>query len=72
MKDFISSYRDFLQYPYQFQTKFRNELRAKSGIFRGREFLMKDMYSFDSTQEALDVFYEKAIQAYKNIFEKLA
>lgn len=71
MKDYISSYRDLPSYPYQFQVKFRNELRAKSGIFRGREFLMKDMYSFSSTQEELDHFYEKAITAYKKIFERL-
>lgn len=71
MKDYISSYRDLPSYPYQFQTKFRNELRAKSGIFRGREFLMKDLYSFSKTQEELDIFYEKAIAAYKKIFERL-
>jgi prolyl-tRNA synthetase len=71
MRDYISSYRDLPVYAYQFQTKFRNELRAKSGIFRGREFLMKDLYSFSKTQEELDVFYEKAIQAYKNIFQRI-
>ena len=46
MKSFISSYKDLPIYAYQFQTKFRNELRAKSGIMRGREFLMKDLYDF--------------------------
>jgi prolyl-tRNA synthetase len=46
MTNFISSYRDLPLFAYQFQTKFRNELRAKAGILRGREFLMKDMYSF--------------------------
>ncbi|MES2436825.1 MAG: aminoacyl--tRNA ligase-related protein [Patescibacteria group bacterium] len=71
MKDYITSYRDLPQYPYQFQTKFRNETRAKSGIFRGREFLMKDLYSFSKTQEELDTFYEKAIVAYKNIFNRV-
>lgn len=70
MKDNISSYRDLPKSTYQFQTKFRNELRAKSGIMRGREFLMKDMYSFDKSQEDLDIFYEKAIRAYKNIYER--
>lgn len=71
MKEFIFSYRDLPSYPYQFQKKFRNELRAKSGILRGREFLMKDLYSFSATTEDLDVFYEKAIEAYKKIFERL-
>ena len=70
MKDHISSYRDLPKSTYQFQTKFRNELRAKSGIMRGREFLMKDMYSFDKNQEDLDIFYDKAIQAYKNVYER--
>jgi prolyl-tRNA synthetase len=68
MQGYIQSYRDLPRYVYQFQTKFRNELRAKSGIMRGREFLMKDMYSFNRSQEELDIFYEKAIQAYKNVF----
>lgn len=71
MKDYISSYKELPIYPYQFQTKFRNELRAKSGIFRGREFIMKDLYSFSSTQEELDTFYEKAIQAYRTIFGRV-
>ena len=71
MKDYISSYRDLPIYPYQFQTKFRNELRAKSGLFRGREFVMKDMYSFSKSQEELDMFYDKAIEAYRNVFDRL-
>lgn len=71
MKEFISSYRDLPVYAYQFQTKFRNELRAKSGLFRGREFVMKDMYSFSRTQEELDTFYESVIQAYKKIFDRV-
>lgn len=71
MKDHISSYRDLPAYPYQLQVKFRNELRAKSGIFRGREFLMKDMYSFNKTQADLDEFYDKATQAYRNIFNQV-
>jgi prolyl-tRNA synthetase len=66
----ISSYKDLPVYAYQIQTKFRNETRAKSGIMRGREFAMKDLYSFSATQEDLDAFYEKAKQAYKNIFER--
>lgn len=70
MKDYVSSYRDLPKYTYQFQTKFRNEMRAKSGIFRGREFVMKDLYSFSKTQEELDMFYEKSIVAYRNIFNR--
>ncbi len=71
MKSYISSYRDLPSYPYQFQTKFRNELRAKSGILRGREFLMKDLYSFSKSQAELDLFYDKSIEAYKKIFTRL-
>lgn len=71
MKDYIHSYRDLPAYPYQIQTKFRNELRAKSGLFRGREFVMKDMYSFCRTQDELDLFYDKAIEAYTKIFQRL-
>src|SRR6185369_1770090 len=56
---FVSSYNDIPVYVYQFQTKFRNELRAKSGILRGREFLMKDLYSFDQSETAFRAFYEK-------------
>jgi prolyl-tRNA synthetase len=70
IKEHISSYRDLPKFVYQFQTKFRNELRAKSGIMRGREFLMKDMYSFTQTQEELDHFYDKAIEAYKKVYER--
>lgn len=71
MKSYISSYKDLPQYVYQFQTKFRNELRAKSGILRGREFLMKDLYSFHTSEEDLDEFYAKVEQAYAKIFERL-
>ncbi len=71
MKEYISSYRDLPVYPYQFQTKFRNELRAKSGILRGREFLMKDLYSFSKTEEELNSFYDKSIDAYNKIFERV-
>lgn len=71
MKEYIHSYRDLPSHVYQFQTKFRNELRAKSGLLRGREFVMKDLYSFCRTQEELDAFYERAIHAYKNIFERI-
>lgn len=71
MKNHVNSYRDLPKYTYQFQTKFRNELRAKSGIMRGREFLMKDMYSFNRTEEELDKFYTDAGVAYENIFRRV-
>ncbi len=71
LKNFISSYKDLPIAIYQFQTKFRNELRAKSGILRGREFLMKDMYSFHASQEDFDSFYEKMKGVYKRIYERV-
>jgi prolyl-tRNA synthetase len=71
MKDFISSYRNLPAYVYQFQTKFRNEVRAKSGIMRAREFIMKDLYSFSRTQEEHDTYYEKAKAAYVRIYERV-
>jgi len=71
MKSNISSYRDLPAAVYQLQTKFRNEERAKSGIMRGREFLMKDLYSFHADQQDLDAFYECATQAYLSIFRRV-
>lgn len=71
MKQFITSYRDLPSYVYQFQTKLRNELRAKSGIMRGREFVMKDMYSYSATEEEHQVFYERTITAYMNVFKRV-
>ena len=71
MKSYISSYKDLPRAVYQFQTKFRNELRAKSGILRGREFLMKDLYSFHTSEEDLDRFYALVEGAYRKIFERL-
>lgn len=71
MKSYVSSYKDLPLYVYQFQTKFRNELRAKSGLMRGREFLMKDLYSFHTSEEDLDGFYAKVEDAYAKIFERL-
>lgn len=71
MKQFISSYKDLPAYPYQFQTKFRNELRAKSGIMRGREFLMKDLYSFSRTQDEHDAFYDQVAKAYDRVWARL-
>lgn len=71
MLNYISSYRDLPAYVYQFQTKLRNELRAKSGILRGREFVMKDLYSYSVSPEAHEEFYNQAIKAYLKIFERL-
>ncbi|MBU6491109.1 prolyl-tRNA synthetase [Patescibacteria group bacterium] len=71
MKHFISSYRDLPAYVYQFQTKLRNELRAKSGIMRGREFVMKDMYSYTADETAHKAFYDSAIAAYLRVFERV-
>ncbi|MBR6505295.1 prolyl-tRNA synthetase [Candidatus Saccharibacteria bacterium] len=71
LKTYISSYKDLPLYVYQFQTKFRNELRAKSGVMRGREFLMKDLYSFHVSEADLDNFYEKVEDAYARIFDRL-
>ncbi len=70
MRDHISSYRDLPVAAYQLQTKFRNEDRAKSGIMRGREFLMKDLYSFHSSQADLDAYYDRVTEAYLNIFRR--
>lgn len=71
VKDYLTSYKDLPFAPYQIQNKFRNELRSKSGIMRGREFLMKDMYSYALTQEQHDKFYEEAKQAYIRIFNRV-
>ena len=71
MKEFIRSYRDLPSAVYHIQWKFRDELRAKSGILRGREFLMKDMYSWHTDQADFEKFYEQAKQAYLKIFSRL-
>jgi prolyl-tRNA synthetase len=70
-KTFISSYKDLPIAPYQIQNKFRNELRSKSGLMRGREFLMKDMYSFAISEEQHQEFYAKAQAAYSRVYERL-
>jgi len=70
MTNHVSSYRDLPKYVYQFETKFRNELRARSGIMRGREFTMKDMYSFTRNEAELQAFYENAGVAYENVFRR--
>lgn len=68
---FVNSYKDLPFLAYQFQNKFRNETRAKSGIMRTREFIMKDLYSFSSTQEEHDKIYNDLSRAYANVFNRL-
>jgi prolyl-tRNA synthetase len=69
-KKFINSYKDLPFSAYQFQNKFRKEKRAKSGLLRGREFIMKDLYSFHMSEQDLDDYYKKAEEAYTKIFER--
>ncbi len=71
MRNYVSSFRDLPIVVYQFQTKLRNELRAKSGIMRGREFVMKDAYSFSMGEEDHTKFYNQSIDAYKRVFERV-
>lgn len=71
MRQYLLSYRDLPAYVYQFQTKLRNELRAKSGIMRGREFVMKDLYSYSVSEEAHQKFYDQTIAAYLKVFERV-
>lgn len=71
MQQYVESYKDLPTSVYQFQTKLRNELRAKSGIMRGREFVMKDMYSLHNSSEDLDEYYEKVKQAYLRVYDRL-
>src|SRR5690606_7832181 len=71
MKQYVQSYKDLPVSLYQFQTKMRNELRAKSGIMHGREFIMKDMYTFNATKEELDNYYQQAIEAYNRVDDRL-
>lgn len=71
MQQYVSSYRDLPVLAYQFQTKFRNETRAKSGIMRTREFIMKDLYSFAKTQEEHEKIYATLREAYRTIFERV-
>lgn len=71
LKNFVTSYKDLPLAPYQIQTKFRNELRSKSGLMRGREFLMKDMYSYAISQKQHDDFYTKAQTGYQQVFERV-
>lgn len=71
MKEFIHSYRDLPKAVYHIQWKFRDELRPKAGILRGREFLMKDMYSWHENQDDFEKFYKVVKGAYKKIFDRL-
>lgn len=71
LKRYVSSYKDLPISLYQFQTKMRNELRAKSGIMRGREFVMKDMYSFHTSEADLEQYYQRTIEAYQQIYQRL-
>jgi prolyl-tRNA synthetase len=66
----VSSYKDLPFAAYQIQTKFRNELRAKSGILRGREFIMKDLYSFHASEADFDAYYARAKGAYERVFSR--
>ncbi|MBI2451291.1 MAG: proline--tRNA ligase [Parcubacteria group bacterium] len=70
-KRFIRSYKDLPVFVYQIQTKFRDEPRARSGLIRGKEFLMKDLYSFHQDEKDLDLFYKKVVKAYLKIFKRL-
>jgi len=71
MKSHIGSFRDLPRYVHQFQNKLRNETRAKSGVMRCREFIMKDMYSFAHNEEEHMAFYNKTIEAYMNVFKRV-
>lgn len=71
LRNFVSSYKDLPAYIYHFQNKFRNEPRARSGLLRCREFIMKDLYSFSSGQAEHDEFYAKAQDAYHKVFARL-
>lgn len=71
MREFVASYRDLPKSVYQFQNKLRNELRAKTGVMRSREFIMKDMYSFARSNEEHQKFYDETIEAYHRVFKRL-
>jgi prolyl-tRNA synthetase len=71
MKQYVSSYKDLPISVYQFQTKLRNELRAKAGIMRGREFVMKDMYSICLDADQHDTYYNSVMEAYKRVYDRL-
>lgn len=70
LRSYLKSYKDLPISVYQFQNKLRNELRAKSGIMRGREFIMKDMYSIHASKEDLEAYYQVVIEAYKRCYHR--
>lgn len=70
VKRYVQSYKDLPVAVYQIQNKFRDEARAKSGLLRGREFLMKDLYSFHTSEEDRSAYYKQVIEAYKNVFDR--
>ena len=70
LRSYLKSYKDLPISVYQFQNKLRNELRAKSGIMRGRAFIMKDMYSIHASKEDLDAYYQAVIEAYKRCYHR--
>ncbi|WP_226087374.1 proline--tRNA ligase [Mesobacillus sp. S13] len=70
VRDEVKSYKRLPLTLYQIQTKFRDEKRPRFGLLRGREFIMKDAYSFHATQESLDEVYERIFQAYSNVFKR--
>ncbi|MEK7510537.1 MAG: aminoacyl--tRNA ligase-related protein [Patescibacteria group bacterium] len=69
LKRFVSSYKELPRSVFQIQTKFRDEKRAKAGLMRSREFIMKDLYSFHLTQEDLERYYERVKESYERIFD---
>lgn len=71
LKEFVQSHKDLPKFVYQIQTKYRNEARAKSGLLRGREFRMKDLYSFHTNTDDLKEYYDKMKMVYKSIFDEL-
>lgn len=71
LKSYISSYKDLPKYVYQIQNKFRNEPRAKSGLLRGREFIMKDLYSFHTDEADFEKYYQIAKKAYLKLFKRM-
>lgn len=72
MRDHVASYNDLPRVVHQFQNKLRNETRAKSGVMRGREFIMKDMYSYATSNEEHLAIYNRATEAYNKVFERLS
>lgn len=71
VRDYVKSYKDLPLNIYQIQTKYRDEMRPRFGLMRGREFIMKDAYSFDKNEDGLDKSYDVMYKAYSNIFDRL-